>query len=257
MPSQTELTAAYGRAPADIWQGPALGYLRDVRAELERLAPGRRVLDVGCYGGAFLESLGPGWERCGVEPSEEAAAQARRSGVNVVGRDVACLEQMTEEFDAMVMLDLIEHLVDPVAALRAAWRALRPGGVLVISTGDADALPWRLYGTDYYYCRMAEHVCFFRARWFEWLCRELPFEPARIAPMRRDPWRAGAWLGWLLRYAALLPVAVYGRLRLRAECSPIVNRYDALMRGLAPGPGNPARDHILVTLRKLPAGRVG
>ena len=257
LPSQEVLTAAYSRMPATLWQARPLGCWSKVRAELARLAPGRRVLDVGCYCGAFLDWLGPGWERCGVEPSEEAAAEARRVGVSIVGPDVACLERLDEEFDAMVMMDLLEHVAGPVAALRSAWKALRPGGVLVIVTGNADALPWRLYGTDYYYCRLPEHVVFFRPGWFKWLCGELPFELARVTPLRHNAWRLGPWLGWAARYAVWLPVVLYGRLRLRSECSPFVNRYAALLRGLAPGPGDPARDHMLVSLRKLPAGRKG
>lgn len=97
-----------------------------------------RVLDVGCGVGGFgvtLRNLVPRAELWGVEPVEEAADEARRVYDRVLtglfpddGHDLPA-----GHFDAVFMLDVLEHMVDPEAALRAARSLLAPGGVLVAS----------------------------------------------------------------------------------------------------------------------------
>ena len=49
-------------------------------------APGRKVLDVGCFRGDLLKFLGDDWEPYGVEPSEEARREAESRGVEVIAQ---------------------------------------------------------------------------------------------------------------------------------------------------------------------------
>jgi len=101
------------------------------------LAPGARVLEVGCGAGAVLAVLGqefPGIELFGVdrEPKQLAFAERHleRSGVGatLVEADALALPFADESFDHVWMMWFLEHVADPAAALREARRVLALGG---------------------------------------------------------------------------------------------------------------------------------
>ena len=103
------------------------------------LAPGSRLLEVGCGAGAVLAVLGqefPGVRLVGVdrEPKqlEFAARHLERSGVRaeLVEADALALPFDDESFDHVWMMWFLEHVPDPVGALREARRVLVPGGAI-------------------------------------------------------------------------------------------------------------------------------
>ena len=103
------------------------------------LAPRGRVLDIGCGSGALSATLlEAGCQVVSRDPSEHMVTMCRahleRRGL--VG-DVAVggVESIAGDasFDAVVALDVIEHIEDDVAALRAMRRALKPRGTLILS----------------------------------------------------------------------------------------------------------------------------
>jgi 2-polyprenyl-3-methyl-5-hydroxy-6-metoxy-1,4-benzoquinol methylase len=97
------------------------------------------VLDVGAGRGYFLEVLrGRGVECLGVDISEEAADEARGLGVEIIVEDAFSFLGQRSGFAGIFISHLIEHL-EPVHTeelLRAAHKALRPGGTMVIVTPD-------------------------------------------------------------------------------------------------------------------------
>ena len=111
----------------------------------------RRLLDVGAYTGVFVEIAAQhGWDAWGIEPSEWAVAEAREQGLQMVR---GTLEEALEGaaftpagFSVVTMWDVIEHVDDPLATLQAAWRALEPGGYLIVHTMDLDSPFARLMG---------------------------------------------------------------------------------------------------------------
>ena len=116
-------------------------YFEHTRPELRALVPvqARRILDVGCGGGAFgaaLKAERPGCEVIGLEGFPEAAARARVRLDDVLCLDLDSLEALPPEagkFDAMVFGDVLEHLRDPERLLRTLLPALSDRGVLVLS----------------------------------------------------------------------------------------------------------------------------
>lgn len=102
--------------------------------EGEFARPGRRVLDVGCGTGGVLAHLA-GWTAAfGVDRSPRALQHCRERGIE----RVACAEAgglpfAPASFDVVLLLDVLEHVADESALLRAVRRLLRPRGVVLVS----------------------------------------------------------------------------------------------------------------------------
>jgi 2-polyprenyl-3-methyl-5-hydroxy-6-metoxy-1,4-benzoquinol methylase len=103
---------------------------------------GRRILDVGCGNGEFLNmARKEGWQAFGVELSEELSERGRADfGLNIRNADFADAELDDERYEAITMWDFLEHVLDPVAVLRRARSLLAPDGILVIFTIDCSSL---------------------------------------------------------------------------------------------------------------------
>lgn len=113
-----------------------------VLARLPADGNGTRLLDVGC-GNGYLAGhlLRRGYAVTGVDLSHEGIEIARREHkagrfeVQSVEQDLlACLE--TDPFDVIVSTEVIEHLYSPQSFVRACFDALRPGGVMILTTPD-------------------------------------------------------------------------------------------------------------------------
>jgi SAM-dependent methyltransferase len=125
----------------------ALAALPELAADLAR---GQRVLDVACGAGRWLIAVakrfphtslvGVEFEPTSVRRAAEAVAVERlEDRIRIVPHDVAELP-FEEDFDLVYFQDALHELPDPVASLRAAWAAIRPGGRLVV-------LDWTLPAT--------------------------------------------------------------------------------------------------------------
>ena len=115
-------------------------YFRDAKPELLKLFDphGMRILDAGCAAGGngeLMKSAGAR-EVIGIELSPEAAAEARRHLDRVFVGDLASLDLSdvaAEPFDAVLAIDVLEHLVEPAKALTRLVATLKPGGLLIAS----------------------------------------------------------------------------------------------------------------------------
>ena len=124
------------------------GRLAVLLAILRRvLPPGHaRLLELGCGTGNVLAALAEFGEAVGMETHPDLAAAARAAGLDVrTGRLPDDLVVPPGWADAVLLLDVIEHLDADVAALETARRALRPGGLLVITV---PAYRWLWSGHD-------------------------------------------------------------------------------------------------------------
>lgn len=119
-----------------------------VLARLERHASRGELLDVGA-GPGFLVAAARrrGWLASGVDLNPWAARHARAElGVEVRPGTLEAARLEPDRFDAVTMLDLVEHLHSPDATVAEAARITRPGGLLAILTPDAGAPVSRALG---------------------------------------------------------------------------------------------------------------
>lgn len=121
------------------WHGEP-GYFRDVTRHFSASA---RLLDVGCGSGWLADHFS---DYTGIDSSPEAIAVGARHGRNVMLADVnERLAFGDEEFDAVVLKDVLEHVGDPVELVREVRRVLRPGGRVFASSPDAQRWVWDDY----------------------------------------------------------------------------------------------------------------
>jgi len=151
-PTPNDLTI-YDAAAADWWSGRT----RWVRT-LANMVPGRMrhfdavmaahggwagkaVLDLGCAGGFMAEALDDrGAQVTGIDPAEQAIAAARAHAAET-GRNIRyetgvgeALPHADAAFDAVVSVDVLEHVADLPRVIGEVARVLRPGGVFLFDT---------------------------------------------------------------------------------------------------------------------------
>lgn len=107
----------------------AMGLLRDAVG-----SENPEVLDLGCGTGAVLSALASWTRSAGVDMAAQALEYSAERGLRDLARARGeALPFLEGSFDAVVALDVFEHIEDDSAALREAWRVLKPGGSLVLS----------------------------------------------------------------------------------------------------------------------------
>lgn len=120
---------------------------------LPHLRPGMRVLDVGCGPGTITADLaavvGARGDVLGVDPAPEVIAGASRNYPATADRpvrfavgDVMALDEPDGAFDVVHAHQVLQHLTDPVAALREMRRVTRPGGLVAARDADYGAMTW-------------------------------------------------------------------------------------------------------------------
>ncbi|MGH9129897.1 MAG: methyltransferase domain-containing protein [Acidimicrobiales bacterium] len=119
---------------------------------LPLLTPGTSVLDVGCGPGTITTDIAGrvlGGRVVGIDAVagvlEEARSQARSQGLTNVSFEVGDVYGLAfgdGEFDVVQGAQVLQHLVDPVAALRDMRRVCKPGGTVAVRDGDYGGMLW-------------------------------------------------------------------------------------------------------------------
>ena len=120
---------------------------------------GKTVLDIGCGGGILAESMAKkGAKVSGIDLSEKALKVADlhslESGVQVAYELIAAedmAERAPESFDVVTCMEMLEHVPDPAAIVKACARLVKPGGKLFFSTINRNpkAYVFAVIGAEY------------------------------------------------------------------------------------------------------------
>lgn len=170
-------------------------YRRVMRLIASRIESGL-ILDVGCGGGLFLVFAGVFnsdhnsgvnsrymVEGAGFDPSEVELA-GRMSGAPV--RTLDELRAVPDEtYDAVTLLNVLEHVNRPVDLLRELRRVLRPGGIMAVVVPNNQVMFWRLthrFGARPRSIAADEHINHFRPASLRGLLMKAGFSRVRLVP---------------------------------------------------------------------------
>ena len=154
-------------------------------ADLERFKLPGRLLDVGCAAGFLLEAARRrGWSVVGVDISDYAVRYARETfHLDVRIGSVEQLSLPAGSFDAITAFEYIEHVVDPVATLKAVRPWLKPDGLLVLTTPNAGGWQARHQPEQFDGFREWRHLAYFSRATMKRLLQAAGF---RLAELRTD-----------------------------------------------------------------------
>lgn len=237
----------YVAGATDQWSAEGVrNDLKVIRRQIAQRSGEQAVLDVGCSAGAFLLTLPASVRKFGVEPSTATAAAASQAGICIAGRTLEEL-QFNALFDVITIIDVIEHVEDPLGFLDRAAAHLAPGGSLIVSTGDPLYAPWRhVFRSRFWYSSFPEHITFPSLRAFDTWRRRHGLKPpiaVRIRYRRLRPWAVAAHFGLMVVFLVspnLLNAVMRCVQRLRGVIRP-------RRRCFSPGAPGVFTDHQVIT----------
>ncbi|UYN85596.1 MAG: class I SAM-dependent methyltransferase [Cyclobacteriaceae bacterium] len=163
-------------------------------------------MDLGSSSGEFMElAADSGWRVIGVEPSIEGVKAAKAKGLHVVQSPAEQLPFPDQSFDLVHSNHVFEHLADPMAAAKEAYRVLKPGGVVFIEVpnqfDNIQFFRYRLMGSvpvRERNIRSIHHLVFFSRKSLRELLHRAGFENIVIKNKYGEGRRGLAYLGSLL-----------------------------------------------------------
>jgi SAM-dependent methyltransferase len=161
-------------------------FAHTVSALKKHCRPGSKVLELGCAYGFFLSEAKATYDVAGIEIAEKPADYARRRGLRVLTgiADQENLERIGK-VDAIVLLDVIEHLTDPHETLALCKSYLNPCGIIIFTTGDFGSVYARATGRNWRLMTPPQHLYFFTRKSVESLSQRL----GMIVERFDHPWK--------------------------------------------------------------------
>ena len=177
----------------ELTAGPRTLQARKLVELMEKFCPvPARLLDVGAGIGLLLsEAEKRGYQAVGIEPSHWLAGKASKAGLDV-HRGVLPHPDVRGPFDAVCLIDVIEHVPDPVGLLRTIRAVMAPAGKIVIVTPDVKSVMARLMGRKWWHFRAA-HIGYFDQTTLEKACHAAGLKPVH---MSRPRWYFNADYLW-------------------------------------------------------------
>ncbi|MGI8507041.1 MAG: class I SAM-dependent methyltransferase [Solirubrobacteraceae bacterium] len=139
---------------------PLLRVFDDQRLALLRTLapPGARVLDVGAGQGRFVaRARAGGYDAAGIEPAGRGLQRAAILGAPVTQSTIEQAEIAPGSLDAVTLWHVLEHLVDPGAALERIASWCKPGGGLLVGVPNLASLQAQIAGAHWYHLDVPRH----------------------------------------------------------------------------------------------------
>jgi len=168
-------------------------------ARIRRHARGGRLLEVGCSTGYFLKAAQNTYEVTGVEPSAWSGRYAREKlGLEIAASTLQEAHFPDDCFDVVALIDVIEHVTDPLGMMREVARVVRDDGIVYLVTPDIGSLSARVLRGKWWGLRPA-HIYYFSRKTLRALLNAAGFDVLEMHSYGRIfTWRY--WLSRLTNY---------------------------------------------------------
>ncbi len=158
--------------------------LKTIAKMLGRANQDIRLLDVGCSSGAFVWiAQRMGFRAEGAEPAEKPAKAGRERGLTIHSGFLEELRLADSSFDAITLFEVIEHLDKPIALLAECHRLLKPGGILIVGTGNTDSWTRQILKNHWDFFDLHQHgghISFFSPRSLKVLASRTGFQVTKV-----------------------------------------------------------------------------
>ena len=105
---------------------------QDIKKCILKYKQGGRLLDIGCWAGAWIAEMSDCFSVRGIELNPDGVASAQKRGLQVERSSIADVALEENSLDVITMIDVLEHLPHPGKVLEKSTRALKTGGVIYI-----------------------------------------------------------------------------------------------------------------------------
>ncbi len=157
---------------------------RKTLEEVIKWKPKGKFLDIGAASGILVEEAGKmKFEAEGIEPSDFLHNLAIQRGLKV-HKGTFPNSKTEGPYDVISVIDVIEHVPDPVGMLRDVKAAMKDDGIGVISTPDVESFVARILGKRWWHFRVA-HIGYFSKKTFKRAFDEAGLE---LLSMSSPPW---------------------------------------------------------------------
>jgi 2-polyprenyl-3-methyl-5-hydroxy-6-metoxy-1,4-benzoquinol methylase len=150
--------------------------------KIETLKKGGKILEIGCGLGHLLARFDKQkWDCHGVEPSFIAANFAKENSGAEIVNDFLNEKTYKIKFDVVILIDVLEHLKNPIELMRLIYNYLEDNGIVVLSTGDIDSCAYQVSKYYWSYFGSWEHISFFSEKSILHLLNESRFKNLDIS----------------------------------------------------------------------------
>jgi len=155
------------------------------RKLIEKLSPNKRLLDVGCGTGHFIDYCQQhGWQVNGVEPNQTARTQAEDKTKIIIQQDIS--EIVDASYDVITLWHVLEHLPDLEQVMNQLKYLLAPGGVLIIAVPNYEAFEATVFKEYWAAYDVPRHLYHFNQKSVAYLTKLHGLKIVRTYPMKLD-----------------------------------------------------------------------
>ena len=178
----TDVLELYEEMDDQTYEGTSSA--RSLQAErtlrtIGKFRTGGRLLDVGAGSGILVgEAIRLGYQAEGIEPSKYLQSMAKEKNLPI-RLGVLSNQEPEAQYDVVTLIDVIEHVSNPVELLSTIRHVLRPQGVAVVVTPDVGSFAARLLGWKWWHFRYA-HIGYFDRKTFLLAIKHAGLNPIHV-----------------------------------------------------------------------------